>query len=167
MNYDRRSVGQYVLVSSPIWGSRPDINCYLIVTVFFSMSGAPSDERSGLSFVLVTWTALVQFIKFAAGPRQHSIYLSVFITPEEPTLGYWLLQLAYIAWPAHCWVTWCLPRARPPYCLRHVRHIVYVTLLLPGCHSNCRTQMPYCLQHARHNILEIKTILVLTGISFI
>jgi hypothetical protein len=50
MNYDRRSVGQSVLVSSPIWGSRPDINYYLTVTVFF-MSGAPSDERSGLSFV--------------------------------------------------------------------------------------------------------------------
>jgi hypothetical protein len=75
MNYDRRSVGQSVL-----WGSRPDINYYLSVTVFF-MSGAPSEERSGLSFVLVTWTASVQFSKFAAGPRQHSIYLSVFITP--------------------------------------------------------------------------------------
>jgi hypothetical protein len=32
---------------------------------------------------LVTWTALVQFSKFAAGPRQNSIYVSVFITPEE------------------------------------------------------------------------------------
>jgi hypothetical protein len=31
------------------------------------MSGAPSDERSGLSFVLVTWTASVEFSKFAAG----------------------------------------------------------------------------------------------------
>jgi hypothetical protein len=47
------------------------------------MSGAPSDERSGLPVVLVTWTASVQFSKFAAGPRQHSIYLSVFITPGE------------------------------------------------------------------------------------
>jgi hypothetical protein len=47
------------------------------------MSGALSDERSGLSFVLVTWTTSVQFSKFAAGPRQHSIYLSVFITPGE------------------------------------------------------------------------------------
>jgi hypothetical protein len=37
----------------PIWGSRPDINYYLTVTVL-SISGAPSDERSGLSFVLVT-----------------------------------------------------------------------------------------------------------------
>jgi hypothetical protein len=34
------------------------------------MSGAPSDERSGLSFLLVTWTASVQFSKFASGPRQ-------------------------------------------------------------------------------------------------
>jgi hypothetical protein len=34
------------------------------------MSGDPSDERSGLSFVLVTWTASVQLSKFAAGPRQ-------------------------------------------------------------------------------------------------
>jgi hypothetical protein len=82
MNYDRRSVGQSVLVSSPIWGWRPDINYYLTITVL-SMSGAPSDERSGLSFVLVAWTASVQFNKFAAGPRQHSVYLSVFITPGE------------------------------------------------------------------------------------
>jgi hypothetical protein len=50
--YDRRSVGQSVLVSSPIWVSRPDINYCLTVTVL-SMSGAPSDERSGLSSVLV------------------------------------------------------------------------------------------------------------------
>jgi hypothetical protein len=34
------------------------------------MAGAPSDERSGLSFVWVTWTASVQFSNFAAGPRQ-------------------------------------------------------------------------------------------------
>jgi hypothetical protein len=47
------------------------------------MSGAPSDVKSGLSFALVTWTASVQFSKSAAGPRQHSIYLSVFITPGE------------------------------------------------------------------------------------
>jgi hypothetical protein len=47
------------------------------------MSGAPSNEKSGLSSVLVTWTASVQFSKFAAGPRQHRIYISVFITPGE------------------------------------------------------------------------------------
>jgi hypothetical protein len=34
------------------------------------MPNAPADERSGLSFVVVTWTASVQFSKSAAGPRQ-------------------------------------------------------------------------------------------------
>jgi hypothetical protein len=67
--YDRRSVGHSILVSSPIWGSWSDINYYLTNTVL-SMSGAPSDERSGLSFVLVAWTASVQFSKFTAGPRR-------------------------------------------------------------------------------------------------
>jgi hypothetical protein len=71
-HYDRRPVGQCVLVSSPIWGSWPDTNYYVTVTLL-SISGAPSDERSGLSFDLVTWTASVQCSKFAGGPRQHSI----------------------------------------------------------------------------------------------
>jgi hypothetical protein len=60
LHYDRRWVGESVLVLSPIWVSWPDINYCLTMTVL-SMSGAPSDERSGLSFVLVTWTASVQF----------------------------------------------------------------------------------------------------------
>jgi hypothetical protein len=72
-HYDRRPVGQCVLVSSPVWGSWPDVNYCLTVTVL-SLSGSPSDERSGLSFVLVTWIASVQFSRFAAGPRQHSIF---------------------------------------------------------------------------------------------
>jgi hypothetical protein len=71
-HYDRRPVGQCVLVSSPIWGSWPDINYCVTVTVL-SISGAPSDERSGLSFDLVTWTASVQYSRFDAGPRQYSI----------------------------------------------------------------------------------------------
>jgi hypothetical protein len=83
MNYDRRSVGQSVSVSIPIWGSRPDVNYYLTDCFFFRCRAPPLDERSGLSFVLVTWTASVQFSKSAAGPRQHSVYLSVFITPGE------------------------------------------------------------------------------------
>jgi hypothetical protein len=58
-HYDRRSVGQSFLVWSPIWGSWPDINFCLTFTVL-SMSGAPSDGRSGLSSILVTWTASVQ-----------------------------------------------------------------------------------------------------------
>jgi hypothetical protein len=63
-HYDRRPVGQCVLVSSPIWGSWPNINYCVTVTVL-SISGAPSDERSGLSFDLVTWSASVQCSKFA------------------------------------------------------------------------------------------------------
>jgi hypothetical protein len=66
---DRQSVGQSILVSSHIWGSWPHINYCLTVTVLL-ISCTPSDERSGLSFVLVTWTASVHFSKFAAGPHQ-------------------------------------------------------------------------------------------------
>jgi hypothetical protein len=47
-------------VSSPIWGSWPDIYYCLTVTVFF-LSGALSDERTGLSFI------------YAVGPRQRSL----------------------------------------------------------------------------------------------
>jgi hypothetical protein len=48
---DWRSVSQSVsLVSSPIWGSWPDIYYCLTVTVLFLWS-AVSDERTGLSFV--------------------------------------------------------------------------------------------------------------------
>jgi hypothetical protein len=52
-HYDRRPVGQCVLVSSPVRGSWPDANYCLTVTLL-SISDAPSDEKSGLSFVLVT-----------------------------------------------------------------------------------------------------------------
>jgi hypothetical protein len=49
-HYDWRSVSLPVLVSSPGWGSWPDVSTCLKVTVL-SMWGALSDERSGLSFV--------------------------------------------------------------------------------------------------------------------
>jgi hypothetical protein len=42
-----------------------------LLLFLFRCRAPPLTERSGLSFVLVTWTALVQFSKFAAGPRQH------------------------------------------------------------------------------------------------
>jgi hypothetical protein len=51
--YNWRSVSRSVLVSSPIWGSWPDINYVLKVTVL-SIGGAFSDERSLLLFVLVS-----------------------------------------------------------------------------------------------------------------
>jgi hypothetical protein len=50
---DWRSVNQYVLVSSPTWGSWPDIYYSLAVTVLF-LWGALSDERTGLTFVSST-----------------------------------------------------------------------------------------------------------------
>jgi hypothetical protein len=54
-----RSVGQSVLVSSPIWGPRADC-CYSQTVVGLLMWGALSNERKGLSFTI------------AAGLRQHS-----------------------------------------------------------------------------------------------
>jgi hypothetical protein len=47
-HYDRRPVGQSILVSRPVWVPWPDINFCLTFTVL-SMSGAPSDERLVLS----------------------------------------------------------------------------------------------------------------------
>jgi hypothetical protein len=54
-----RSVGQSILVSSPVWGLRPDF-CYCQTFAVLLMWGALFDERTGLSFVI------------AAGPRQRS-----------------------------------------------------------------------------------------------
>jgi hypothetical protein len=56
-HYYRRTVGQSVLVSSPIWGQRQDF-CYCQTFAVVSMGGALSDERSGLSFVAVIVSGL-------------------------------------------------------------------------------------------------------------
>jgi hypothetical protein len=57
-HYDRRSGVQSVLVSSPIWGPRPNF-CYCQTFTILSMWGTLSDEKTGLSFVAViiscTW----------------------------------------------------------------------------------------------------------------
>jgi hypothetical protein len=58
---DWQSVSQSVLVSSPIWGSWPDIYYCLTVTVV-SMWGALSDERTGLSFVRVSVCGSSSFV---------------------------------------------------------------------------------------------------------
>jgi hypothetical protein len=60
LHCDWRSVNQYVLVSSPVWGSWPDIYYCLTVTVLF-LRGVLSDETTSLSFV------------YATGPRQRSL----------------------------------------------------------------------------------------------
>jgi hypothetical protein len=78
--YDRRSVGQSVLVSSPIWGSWPNIYCWLTFTLL-SMSGAPSDERSGLSFVLViVRPLLVNIYRFKCNAYVSDIYIYTICT---------------------------------------------------------------------------------------
>jgi hypothetical protein len=70
-HYDRRSVGQSVLVSSPIWGPTPDF-CYSQTFAVLSMWDDLSDERTGLSFLAViissTWHLYLQ------------LYLSAFYT---------------------------------------------------------------------------------------
>jgi hypothetical protein len=71
------TVGQSVFVSSPIWGSWPDINYYLKVTDL-SMSGAPSDEGSGLSFLVLALAVhiLVEICDFS--PDCHSCYRTAY-----------------------------------------------------------------------------------------
>jgi hypothetical protein len=48
--YDRRSVSQYVVVSSSLWNSWPDV-IFCLNVAMLSLWGALSDERSGLSSV--------------------------------------------------------------------------------------------------------------------
>jgi hypothetical protein len=57
--YDRRSVCQSVLMSSPIYGQRPAF-CYRQTVAGLLTWGAFSDQRAGLSFTI------------AAGPRQRN-----------------------------------------------------------------------------------------------
>jgi hypothetical protein len=62
--------------------------------------------------------------------------------------GNWLLQLSYIAWPAHCWVTWCLPR--PPFCLCHPRNTscgVYRAAAACASAILFTSRPAYCLHH--------------------
>jgi hypothetical protein len=51
--YDQRSVGQSVLVSRPIWGTRPHYFCYFQTVTVLSMWGALFDKGMGLSFIVV------------------------------------------------------------------------------------------------------------------
>jgi hypothetical protein len=60
--YDQLSVAQFVLVSSPIWGPRPEF-CYCQIVTGLLMCRALSDERTGLSLTT------------AAKPRQRSYFI--------------------------------------------------------------------------------------------
>jgi hypothetical protein len=70
---DGQSVSQYVLVTSLIWGSWPDIYYCWTVTALF-LWGALSDERTGLSFVYASGVFLGSE---SLGTRDH-ILLSEF-----------------------------------------------------------------------------------------
>jgi hypothetical protein len=59
--YDCWSVGQSVLVSSPILVLRQDL-CYCQVVAVSLMWGAPSDERTCLLFTVVDWLGRVRAI---------------------------------------------------------------------------------------------------------
>jgi hypothetical protein len=59
---DGQSVCLSVLVSSPGWGSWPDVSSSLELTVL-SMWGALYDERSGLSFVIVGSISPLSFVQ--------------------------------------------------------------------------------------------------------
>jgi hypothetical protein len=110
--YDRRSVGQSVLVSRPIWGTRPDL-CYCQTVAGLLIWGALSVEKAGLSFTM------------PAGPRQRShsqvrvprdscqFYCLRFETP--PT---WRARSSYLyppgtGWPSYTPRHWVLFSSPP------------------------------------------------------
>jgi hypothetical protein len=82
LHYDRRSVGQSVLVSSRIWGRRPD-SCYCQTFASLSMWGVLSGDRTGLSFTI------------AAGHRQNSHIYRTWI-PEARVL------MQFLWWQLFC-----------------------------------------------------------------
>jgi hypothetical protein len=91
--YYRRSVGQSILVSSLIWGSKPDFYyCQTVAGIL--MWGALSDERTGLSFTI------------SAGPRERShsrvrIPLFYYIRFETPPT--WRARSLYLHPPGAGW----------------------------------------------------------------
>jgi hypothetical protein len=104
--YDRRSVGQSVLVSSPIWGPRPDF-CYYWILAGLLMWPALSDETTGLSFKITVGPRKRIFASESRGPNDHILLsqigdsrnlegrMPVFISPRNRvaiyTPGHWFL----------------------------------------------------------------------------
>jgi hypothetical protein len=74
-----RSVSLSVLVSSPSWGSWPDVSFYTKVTVQ-SMWGALSDERSGLSFVS-NIKSIVSMYTHLQGYTQYLLQCTIYTRP--------------------------------------------------------------------------------------
>jgi hypothetical protein len=87
-----QSVSQYVLVSSPILGSWPNIYYCLAFMVLF-LWGALSDERTGLSSVHV------------AGSCQHSLSWVWVPWDLQPYFTVSDSRLPFSSPPTTCWVT--------------------------------------------------------------
>jgi hypothetical protein len=81
--YHRRSVGQSVLISSPIWAPRPDF-CYCQTFAVLRMWGDLSNERTGLSFVAVIVSG-----------RWH-LYLQVYLSKFYVVICHFLIKSDYI-----------------------------------------------------------------------
>jgi hypothetical protein len=78
LRYDRRSVGQYVLVSSDIWGPRPDIYyCQRAAGLF--MWGVLSEEKTGLPYSCCWLSAAQSFL--GPSPEGLIFYCLWFETP--------------------------------------------------------------------------------------
>jgi hypothetical protein len=107
---DWRSISQKVLVSSPIWGSWPDIYYRLTVMVLF-LCGALSDERTSLSFVYaagpcqrilsrvrVFWYSRSYFtvsdmrLPFSSPPTTRRVTVEVFDPASTRLVTLWFLQ---------------------------------------------------------------------------
>jgi hypothetical protein len=95
---DWRSVSLSVLVSSPIWGSWPDIYC---LTVRSFLWGALYDERTGLSFVYavdlcqrsLTRVRVSYFTGLRSESESESLYdwqsVSLSVLVSSPVWGSW------------------------------------------------------------------------------
>jgi hypothetical protein len=82
-HYNRWSVSKSVLVSSPIWSTRPDF-CYCETAAVLLMWGDLSDERTSLSFVAVTISIMYIYI-----------YIYINFTCRD---SYWIVQLFRSLW---------------------------------------------------------------------
>jgi hypothetical protein len=82
---DWRSFSQQVLVSSPIWGSWPDIYYCLTVTVLIWW-GALSDARTGLSVVHAAGFHGSEYL----GTRDHILPSQIWDFPFRRLLRYWI-----------------------------------------------------------------------------
>jgi hypothetical protein len=86
---DWRSVNQYVLVSSPIWGSWPDIYYSLTSTMFF-FSGAPSltGGRVSLLYVLLALASVDFLGSEFRGTRVHILSSQIWDFPFRRLLRF-------------------------------------------------------------------------------